>query len=92
MTLRLELDISGQRAGLYEGSLLVIGFKFQRDTGTFSITTINKAWDSKIATSEPLRLYLERILTILELFKEQADHLNSLKNGLEAVYSETIQD
>ena len=92
MTLRLELDISGRRAGLYEGSLLVIGFKFQDDAGTFSITTINKVWDSKIANSEPLRLYLERILTILELFKEEADHLNSLKRGLEAVYSETIQD
>lgn len=92
MTLRLELDITGQRAGLYEGSLLVIGFKFQPDRGTFSITRINKAWDSKIATSEALRRYLERVLHILEAFKSVADYTNGLKNSLEEIFSETIPD
>ena len=85
--LRLEISLDGSRAALYEGKLLVYGFKFRETDRVFDIIAINKHYEDLMIHNLTMQGYLNGVLEHLLLYKKEADKLSSLKKGLEEVYS-----
>lgn len=81
--LRLEIALDGSRAALYEGQLLVYGFKWKEKDRGFEIIAINKHYEDLMLRNPTMYWHLNTVLEHLNLYKKEADRLTSLKKGLE---------
>lgn len=82
-SLRLEIQQDGSRAGLYEGRLLVIGFKWREEVRAFDMIGSTKRWEDLILHNHALQYYLNRVLELLAAYREEALKLAAQRKVIE---------
>lgn len=86
-SLRLEIQQDGNNAGLYEGRLLVIGFKWREDLRAYDIIGSTKRWEDLILHNHALHYYLNRVLELLSAYREEALKLAAQRKVIEVSMS-----
>ena len=81
--LRLEIQPDGNSAGLYQGSLLVVGFKWRDSIRVFEPIAINQEWEDLILKNRTFQYYLNAVIEDLKLYRIQALKLSSLRGRLQ---------
>lgn len=81
--LRLEIQPDGNGAGLYEGQLLVIGFKWRDSKGIFEPIAINQEWERALLTNQTFHYYLDQVLKELCAYREEALKLASQRGSIQ---------
>lgn len=81
--LRLEIQPDGNAAGLYEGQLLVIGFKWRDSIGVFEPIAINQEWERALLTNQTFHYYLDQVLKELHTYREEALKLADQRRGIQ---------
>lgn len=82
-SLRLEVQQDGNRAGLYEGHFLVIGFKWREEVRAFDMIGSTKRWDDLILHNHALHYYLNRVLELLTAYRQEALKLAAQRKVIE---------
>ena len=85
--LRLEISPDGSRAALYEGQLLIYGFKFIETERVFEVIPLRRKDEDLMLYNQSLRGYLDVVLQTLEKYKKDADKLNEQRKSLESLFS-----
>ena len=86
-TLRLEIQPDGNAAGIYEGQLLVIGFKWRDSIQVFEPIPINKTWEKLLLTNHAFQYYLDRVIKEITAYRQGALKLAAEKEIREAQLS-----
>ena len=81
--LRLEIQPDGNHAGIYQGSLLVVGFKWRESLRVFEPIAINQEWEDLILKNRTFQYYLNAVIEDLRLYRIQALKLASLRGRLQ---------
>lgn len=70
--LRLEIQPDGNAAGVYQGNLLVVGFKWRDSRRFFELIPINQEWEDLVLKNEMFQLYLNAALEDLRMYRIEA--------------------
>lgn len=70
--LRLEIQPDGNSAGVYQGSLLVVGFKWRESLRVFEPIAINQEWEDLILKNKDFQQYLNLVIEDLKRYRIEA--------------------
>lgn len=88
--LRLEIQPDGNSAGIYQGSLLVVGFKWRDSIRVFEPIAINQEWEDLVLKNTAFQYYLNAVIEDLRLYRIQALKLASLRNSIQSKRSDFL--
>lgn len=88
--LRLEIQQDGNSAGVYQGSLLVVGFKWRESLRVFEPIAINQEWEDLILKNRAFQYYLNAVIESLRLYRIEASKLASLRGSIQSKYSDFL--
>ena len=81
--LRVEFQPDGAGGGVFEGNLLVIGFKWRDSAAAFEPITINREWEELLMTDRSFQDYLSLVITEMIHYREGALKLAAQKKLIE---------
>lgn len=88
--LRLEIQPDGNSAGIYQGSLLVVGFKWRDSLRVFEPIAINQEWEDLVLKNTAFQYYLNAVIEDLRLYRIQALKLASLRGSIQSKRSDFL--
>ena len=88
--LRLEIQPDGNAAGVYQGSLLVVGFKWRESLHVFEPIAINQEWEDLVLKNTAFQYYLNAVIEDLKLYHIEASKLASLRGSIQSKRSDFL--
>ncbi len=81
--LRLEIQPDGKNAALFEGRDLAIGFKWKEERRAYELIGSSRRWENLILYNHALHYYLNRVLELLDSYREEASKLAAQRKAIE---------